>query len=118
MGLILTMDRINQLLPKEKLIDFCGTWQIEELSVFGSILRDDFGPDSDIDLLVTFAPTAEWNLFDHVQMQHELEALLGRSVDLLTRQAVEHSQNWLRRAEILNSAQLYISANEVPHATG
>lgn len=112
------MDRINQVLPKEKLIDFCVTWQIEELAVFGSILRDDFGPDSDIDLLVTFAPTAEWSLFDHVQMQNELEALIGRGIDLLTRQAIEHSQNWIRRAEILNTAQVYISANEGLHATG
>ena len=113
-----TMPRINQLLPKEKLIDFCITWKIEELSVFGSILRDDFGPESDVDLLITFASEAEWSLFDHVRMQNELEALLGRGVDLLTRQAIEHSQNWIRRAEILNTAQIYIFTNEVLHATG
>ncbi len=112
------MNRINQLLPKEKLIDFCATWKIAEVAVFGSILRDDFGPESDIDLLITFAPAAEWSLFDHIQMQRELEALLGRGVDLLTRQAIERSQNWIRREQILNTAQNYISAHEVLHATG
>ena len=112
------MKDLDQLLPKEKVIDFCYQWKIDELYVFGSILRNDFGPKSDIDLMVSFSPEAEWSLFDHVQMQSELEELLGRSVDLITRKAIESSHNWIRRNEILNTAQIYFSANEALHATG
>jgi uncharacterized protein len=89
--------------------EFCDRWQIVELSVFGSILRDDFRPDSDIDLLVAFAPAADWGLLDHSQMQQELEAMLGRSVDLISKRAIERSSNSIRRHEILSTAQtIYI----------
>lgn len=112
------MNRINYLLPKDKIVDFCLKWEIDELAVFGSILRDDFGPESDIDLLITFSPEAKWSLFDHIQMQNDLEGLLERSVDLITRRAIESSQNWIRREEILHTAQIYFSVDEVLHATG
>lgn len=92
-------------LPQEKIAQFCQRWRIVELALFGSALRDDFTPDSDVDLLVTFAPDAQWGLFDHVQMEQELMELLNRKVDLLTRRAVEHSHNRIRRREILNNAE-------------
>ena len=84
-------------LPIDQITKFCQHWQIIELSLFGSILRDDFHEDSDIDILVAFAPTANWGLLDHAQMQEELEALLSRPVDLISKRAIERSSNWIRR---------------------
>jgi uncharacterized protein len=91
--------------PAEPIRELCRRWQIVELSLFGSALREDFRPDSDIDLLVRFAPGARWSLFDHARMERELEEVLGREVDLLSRAAVERSANWIRREEILRTAQ-------------
>jgi uncharacterized protein len=85
--------------------DFCRRWKVAELAVFGSALRDDFRPDSDIDLLVTFQPDADWSLLDQSTMEDDLSALLGRKVDLVSRRAIERSQNWIRRRAILESAQ-------------
>lgn len=93
----------------EQLVAFCRRWKIRELALFGSVLRPDFSPMSDVDLLVTFDEDAHWGLFDHVQMQQELETLLQRKVDLLTRRAVEQSQNPIRRAAILRTAQTLIA---------
>ena len=62
---------MNIEIPKEKIADFCRKWKIVELSLFGSVLRDDFRPDSDVDILVTFSPDAEWSLLDHVAMEEE-----------------------------------------------
>ncbi len=93
-------------ITKEVLAKFCRRWKVAELAVFGSILGDDFSPDSDVDLLVTFTPDADWGLFDHVKMEQELKALLKRNVDLVSRRAIERSQNWIRRKSILNSAQV------------
>jgi predicted nucleotidyltransferase len=90
--------------------EFCKRWQISELALFGSALRDDFGPESDLDMLVTFSPSANWGLLEHFQMQQELVTMLGRDVDLLTRRAVEQSRNWLRRREILSTAQVLYAA--------
>ncbi|MGV0028348.1 nucleotidyltransferase family protein [Phormidesmis priestleyi] len=92
-------------LPHQPIREFCDRWQITELSLFGSVLRDDFRPDSDIDILAAFAPTADWGLLEHAQMQQELEAMLGRSVDLISKRAIERSSNWIRRREILSTAQ-------------
>jgi predicted nucleotidyltransferase len=91
-------------------MDFCQRWCIRELAVFGSTLGDDFGPDSDVDLLVTFAPEADWSLLDHVRMQLEMSALLGRPVDLVSRRAIERSPNAIRRAEILTTARTVYAA--------
>jgi uncharacterized protein len=97
-------------LPLDKIATFCRRWQITELSVFGSVLRDDFRPDSDVDFLVTFAPDASWTLFDLGTMQQELETLVGRKVDLIERISVERSHNWIRRRDILKNADLiYVS---------
>lgn len=100
------MSKPNIHLPPSKITDFCQRWQINEFALFGSILREDFTNESDIDVLVRFAPEAQWSLLDHVDMQEELQAILGRPVDLLTRQSIERSQNYLRRQAILNSAEV------------
>jgi len=92
-------------IDRERIADFCGRWKIVEFSLFGSVLRDDFGPDSDVDVLVSFAPDARWSLFDHVAMEDELTAVIGRKVDLVSRRAIERSENWIRRKAILGSAE-------------
>jgi uncharacterized protein len=91
-------------IPYDEIVAFCQRWQIDELSLFGSVVRPDFRPDSDIDVLVQFAADARWTLFDLATMQFELERLFGRNVDLLTRGGVEHSTNRIRRDRILASA--------------
>ena len=73
-----------------------------ELSLFGSILREDFNINSDVDVLVTFAPDAQVSVFDLVKMQLELKALFGRDVDLVEKASLH---NPYRRREILHSAQ-------------
>jgi hypothetical protein len=89
----------------KRLSDFCHRWQIARLELFGSVLRGDFGPDSDVDILVSFAPGASWSLLDHARMEEELAGLLHRPVDLVSRRAVERSPNWIRREAILRSAE-------------
>lgn len=91
--------------PDEQIGEFCRRWKIVELAAFGSVLRDDFRPDSDVDLMVSFAPEAQWSLFDHMQMEEELTTLLGRKVDLVSRRGLERSRNWVRRRSILESAR-------------
>ena len=98
-------------LPETEIERFCRRWQISELSLFGSVLREDFRPDSDIDVLVRFAPDTRWSLFDMVRMQKELEAILGREVDLVERNAVEQSKNYIRRKRILRDrVPIYVAA--------
>ncbi len=93
-------------IPRDRLAEFCRSNSITELSIFGSALRDDFGPESDIDLLVTFKEGAHHTLFDLIRMEKELEAMLGREVDLVNRRGIERSPNYLRRKAILESAEL------------
>jgi predicted nucleotidyltransferase len=90
--------------------DFCRRWRVVEFAFFGSVLRGDFSDESDLDILVTFSPEAQWSLFDHVEMQEELATILGRKVDLLTRRAVENSGNALLRKSILESAEPFYVA--------
>jgi uncharacterized protein len=91
-------------IPKDQLRDFCRKWKITEFSLFGSVVRDDFEPGSDIDVMIEFPPDAPWSLLEMVDMNEELEAIFGRRVDLLTRYGVENSRNYLRREAILSSA--------------
>jgi predicted nucleotidyltransferase len=81
-----------------------------ELSFFVSVLGDDVRSDSDLDVLVTFANTAHWSLLEHLQMQQELTTIFGKEVDLISKRAIEQSDNWLRREEILNAAQVFFAA--------
>lgn len=96
----------NIEIPTDKIADFCQRWKITEFAFFGSVLREDFRPDSDIDILVTFAPDAHRTMFELVDMQDELEAMFKRKVDLVSRRGIEQSRNYLRRKAILNSAQI------------
>ena len=98
------------LLPASLLEPFCRRWRIRELAVFGSILRPEFRPESDIDVLVTFDSAAEWSLTDLVRMEEELSRATGRRVDLLTRRGVEASRNPIRRAAILGQARTLYAA--------
>jgi predicted nucleotidyltransferase len=100
------MESVALSIPCTELASFARRWRVIELALFGSALTDSFGPQSDVDILVTFAPGAEWSLLDHVQMQEQLTRLFGRPVDLVTKKAVMRSANWLRRQAILNSAQV------------
>jgi predicted nucleotidyltransferase len=93
-------------IPRAKLAAFCRRWNISELALFGSALRDDFRVDSDIDILVSFAPGARHTLFDMARMQDELKEIFGRDVDLVSKRGLENSRNYLRRKKILDSAQV------------
>ena len=101
-------------LPTEQLINFCKHHKIRELSLFGSILRDDFGPESDIDLLADFEPDANHSLFDHIHMEDELKQLFGRPVDLVDKSTIEQSPNPLRRNEILSTARIFYPIDRRP----
>jgi predicted nucleotidyltransferase len=110
------MDNLVAEISDSEMAAYCQRWKIVELAVFGSVLRDDFGPNSDIDLLVTFSPEADWGLLDHLQMQEELKALLRRDIDLVSKSAINRSENWLRRQEILSTAQIIFPESELIHA--
>jgi len=106
MGMIASPPSLRVELPLENLAAFCKRWSIIRLEVFGSALRADFRPDSDLDLLATYAPQAQWSLLDRARMKRELESLLGRTVDLLNRRALDKSRANGRAAAILAQAEL------------
>ena len=92
--------------PTDGIVAFCERWRVSELALFGSVVRDDFGPESDVDVLVSFGSGARHTLFDIVRMEEELSEVFGRKVDLVTRAAMENSRNHIRRKAILESAQV------------
>ncbi len=100
------MRQIRITLPQKKIEDFCRKWKISEMAMFGSVLSEDFRPDSDIDVLVSFKSDAEWGLFEFVDMVDELKAIFGRKVDLVEKDSL---RNPFRRQAIL-------AANEVIYA--
>lgn len=91
-------------IPRSRLASFCRDRGIKRLAIFGSALRADFGPESDIDLLVDFEPDRRISLFDMAGMEQEFSEILGRKVDMIERSGVERSRNYIRRAEILRTA--------------
>jgi len=93
--------------PAPLVEDFCRKWKIEELAVFGSALREDFRPDSDLDLAVTFAKDAKWSLLDRSRMVAELTALFGRTVDIVE---IPVLRNPFRRREILSTRKIIYAA--------
>ena len=97
-------------IPRKKLAEFCRRWKISELAFFGSVLRDDFRPGSDIDVLVSFSSKAKISLFDLVRMQNELKEIFGREVDLVERRAIEKSENYIRRKSILSNTKVIYAA--------
>jgi len=101
------MSKIRLPIPRKKISEFCRRWKVVEFSLFGSVLREDFRPGSDVDVLVTFAPDAPVSLFDLVQMQIELESLFGRPVDVVEKDAL---RNPFRKREILSTAQVVYAA--------
>ena len=102
------LDRLH--VTPDALEAWCAKWKVVELAFFGSVLGEDFRPDSDVDVMVVFADDAHWGLFNFSAMADELEEILSRHVDLLTRGSVEHSRNPLRRKEILGTAQVVYAA--------
>jgi uncharacterized protein len=105
-GFQLLSDPIAIELPQAEIAQFCQRWKVQEFYLFGSVLRDDFRPDSDIDVIVQVDPDAVCGLLELVRMKRELAALFMRSVDLLTKKSIEQSENWIRRKEILGTARL------------
>ena len=93
-------------LPMDELKDFCERWRIKELAVFGSVLRDDFGTDSDVDFLYTFEEGAGWSLFDVVDMKDQLREIVGRRVDFVSRKGIESSHNPYRKNAILSLVEV------------
>lgn len=94
-------------IPLDRLTDFCHKWQIAELSLFGSILRDDFRPDSDVDILVVFNPGVNHQLEAWIEMENELRAIFGREIDLVERRLIV---NPFRRHHILTNRQVLYAA--------
>lgn len=103
----LVTDRIKA--SPVQIAEFCQRWHITEFALFGSVLRDDFRPDSDIDVLVMFSSAAQWSLFDWVDMKEELEALFGRKVDIADKEGLK---NPYRRHEILRTHQVIYASKQ------
>jgi len=98
-------------IPLEILTNFCRTKKIIELRIFGSALREDFNEESDIDLLVKFSPEYSISLLGIVRLENEFKQLLNRDIDLVTKNSIENSKNWIRRQNILDNAQVIYSIN-------
>lgn len=101
------MSTVQVPLPEAAIAAFCRKWRIVELALFGSVLREDFGPESDIDVLVTFDDAAPWSLWDLSEAASELSALLGRDVDLVERKCLD---NPFRREAILSTRRVIYAA--------
>jgi predicted nucleotidyltransferase len=97
----------NLEIDQEKIKKFCQRWKISEFSLFGSVLREDFNPESDVDVLISFEPDIPWSLFDWVDMIDELKSIFGRDVDLVEKSGLK---NPFRRHEILTKRQVIYAA--------
>ena len=98
---------MTRSIPNAEIEAFCRKWKVAELSLFGSFLREDFAPDSDVDVLVTFMDDAGWSLFDWVDMIDELKTIFGRDVDLVSKKGL---RNPFRRHEILKNSEVIYRA--------
>ena len=94
-------------IPRERIAEFCQRWKITEFALFGSVVHGDFGPESDVDVLVSFAPHAGWSLLDLADMAEELGRLFGREVDLVEKEAL---RNPFRRHAILTTREVVYAA--------
>jgi len=92
---------------RQRIKAFCNKWRVQKLSVFGSALREDFGPESDVDVLVELRPGHGLTLYDWVDMIEELEGLFGRKVDLVAKSGLK---NPFRREAILRTAEVVYAA--------
>lgn len=107
------MNRTSQRrpeLPREALAQFCRRHHIHELAVFGSYLRPDFGPSSDLDFLATFDEDVRLPMSQLLAIEDELAALVGRPVDLILRPSLMRSMNTIRKHAILDSAVIVYAA--------
>ena len=94
-------------IPMEKIRAFCEKWKVVEFSLFGSVLRDDFRSDSDIDVLLSFEENSTWGLYDLVDMKDELQSIFGRKVDLVEKEAIRNPyrlRSMLAAQEVLYAA--------------
>jgi len=102
---------MNSVIPLDdqqittKIGAFCRRWKVRELSLFGSVVRDDFGPDSDVDVLVSFAPEAMWSYWELVDARSELRGVFGRDVDLIEERSLRNP--YRRRAILRDKKVLY-----------
>lgn len=105
------LERIPHLdISPEQIEALCRKWGIIELSVFGSVLRDSFTLESDVDVLVVMHPDVSVTFSTWDEMELELADLVGRPVDFVFKRSIERSRNWIRRREILGSAQVIYAA--------
>jgi uncharacterized protein len=101
-------DNVIQVpVDREAIVRFCRKWRVTELALFGSVLRDDFGRESDVDVLVSFEPDAPWSLWDLIAMRDELQELFGRRIDLVEKKTLN---NPFRRHAILTSKRVIYAA--------
>lgn len=105
------MRKIHLEIPKEKISTFCDKWKVVEFAFFGSVLREDFDKNSDIDVLVTFDINNQISLFDLAQMQIELQELFDRPVDIIEKEAL---RNPFRKRQILETAQVVYETCVLP----
>jgi hypothetical protein len=101
------LENVQVRLDRDALAEFCRKWRIRELSIFGSALRDDFGPESDLDFLVSFEPEAPLDIDSLLDMKEEMQAHYGRPVDLVEKEAL---RNPWRRHEILKTREVIYAA--------
>lgn len=101
------MTKSKITVPQDRIDEFCRRWRIRELALFGSVLREDFNGNSDVDVLVSFSDDAKWSLYEWVDMLEELKQIFGREVDLLSRRAL---RNPFRRHEILSTQEVLYAA--------
>ena len=94
-------------LPMDEIRDFCRRWKVVEFALFGSILHEGFGPESNVDVMVTFADDAPWSLFEFVDMIDELQGVFGRPVDMVEKDGI---RNPFRRREILSNSEVVYAA--------
>ena len=97
------MDTFRIEIPRNEIAEFCRKWRVREFSLFGSVLRNDFRPDSDVDVLLSFEPDAPWSLWDLFDMRDELQNVFGRRVDIVEKEAL---RNPFRRHEILSTQKV------------
>lgn len=97
----MTPSRARIEVPREQIADFCRRHHIRRLALFGSVLRDDFRPESDVDVLIEFEPEQRYTYFTLAQIEEELSDLLGRKVDV----HVPKSLHWFIRDKVLGQAE-------------
>lgn len=97
----------NISIDKEQIRKLCDKWKITEFSLFGSVLRKDFGSASDIDVLIVFDENVKWDLFDLVSLQEELKTIFKREIDLVEAGTI---RNPFRRKSIMNNREILYAA--------